>query len=127
MDDELRDLKARRVIRRARIIAGLLPLGSLLLLAGGPAVVNKIGLHDLFPRLLSPLTLLLLGLFYLIYLPATVRIYYILLLGAQGVFKAPERRKYQGLKRKWDKILLKSSLAAGILTLLLAVYVRLIR
>jgi hypothetical protein len=34
--------QARRVILRSRIIAGLLLLGSLALLVGGPALANKI-------------------------------------------------------------------------------------
>ena len=62
----------------------------------------------------------MLGLFYLIYLPASLRIYYILLLNATGVFTAEERRYYQEGKRKCGKYLCISALLAGILVVLLA-------
>jgi hypothetical protein len=119
--------KAGRVVRRARSIAWLFPLGSLSILLGAPAVVARLSIYEFFYRLASPIVVLMLGLFGLIYLPASVRIYYILLLNAKGVFTATERKKYQERKRHWDKILLKAGLLAAILLVLLGVLARFTR
>jgi hypothetical protein len=113
--------KAQSVIRRCRITAGLLLFGSLAGILGGAAAVNWQGAADFFARLSSPKAILALGLFYLIYLPASLRIYYILLLNDKGVFTASERHYYQEGKRKWEKYLFKAALLAGILVVLLAV------
>jgi hypothetical protein len=119
--------KARRVVRRARIIAWLLPLVSLSLLLGAAAVIGKVSLDEFFIRLTSPLVVILLCLWGLIYLPASVRIYYILLLRATGIFKAAERQRYRGLKQQWDRYLLKTALLAAILLVLLGVVARFTR
>jgi hypothetical protein len=121
------NLKAKSVIRRSRIIAGLLIFGSLAGILGGAAAVNRTGAAEFFARFSSPKAILLLGLFYLIYLPASLRIYYILLLNTTGVFTAEERRYYQEGKRKWEKYLFRAALLAGILVVWLAVMLRLSR
>ena len=122
MSDDSSKFAARRVIRRSRIIAGLLLFGSLAGILGGAAAVNRLSAADFFARFSSPRAIFVLGLFYLIYLPASLRIYYILLLNAKGVFTAEERRYYQEGKRKWEKYLFRSALLAGILVVLLAVH-----
>ncbi len=126
MPDATRKVEARRVIRRGRIIAGLLIFGSLAGILGGAAAVNRLSAADFFARVSSPRAILLLGLFYLIYIPASLRIYYILLLSAKGVFTASERRYYQEGKRKWEKYFCRAALLAGILVVLLAVMLRLL-
>jgi hypothetical protein len=125
MNDGSIKLKAQSVIRRSRIIAGLLIFGSLAGILAGAAAVNWPGAADFFARFSSPRAILGLGLFYLVYLPASLRIYYILLLNAEGVFTASERHYYQEGKRKWEKYLFKAALLAGILVVLLAVMFRL--
>ena len=127
MLDDTRKVEARRLIRRGRIITGLLLLGSLAGILGGAAAVNRLGFADFFARFSSPRAILALGLFYLIYLPASLRIYYILLLNATGVFTASERRYYQKGKQQWEKYLFRAALLAGILVILLAVVLRLTR
>jgi len=121
------NLKARRTIRRGRLIAGLLIFGSLAGILGGAAAVNRLSAADFFARFSSPKAIIALGLFYLIYIPASLRIYYILLLNTKEVFTAPERHYYQEGKQKWEKYLFRSALLAGILVILLVVMVRLIR
>jgi hypothetical protein len=127
MNDGSINLKAWRVIRRGRIITGVLLFGSLAGLVGGAAAVNWQGAADFFARLSSSKAIFFLGLFYLIYVPASLRIYYILLLDAKGVFAAEERRYYQEGKRKWEKYLFRSALLAVILVVLFAVMLRLTR
>ncbi len=127
MNDGSIKLKAKSVIRRCRINTGLLLFGSLAGILGGAAAVNRLGVADFFARLSSPKAIFFLGLFYLIYVPASLRIYYILLLNAKGVFTASERRNYQEGKRKWEKYLFRSALLAGILVVLLAVMLWLTR
>ena len=127
MNDGSVKLKAKSVIRRGRIIAGLLIFGSLAGLLGGAAAVNRTGAADFFARVSSPRAILWLGLFYLIYLPASLRIYYILLLNATGVFTAEERRYYQESKQKWEKYLFRAALLAGVLVVLLALRLSLTR
>jgi hypothetical protein len=97
--------KSWRVIRRARVTAWLLPLGSLGVFLGAVAASTQLSWADFFARLGSPLVILLFFLFALIYLPATLRIYYVLLLDAKGVFTAAERRGYQERQRFWEKVL----------------------
>lgn len=127
MNDGSINLKTRSAIRRCRIIAGLLIFGSLGGILGGAAAVNRLGVADFFARFSSPRAILALGLFYLIYIPASLRIYYILLLSAKGVFTASERHYYQEGKQKWEKYLLRSALLAGILVVLLAAMLRFTR
>ena len=127
MSDDSHKFAAQRVIRRGRIIAGLLIFGSLAGVLGGAAMVNRSGAAEFLASLSSPRAILLLGLFYLIYIPASLRIYYILLFNAEGVFTASERRYYQQRKQKWEKYLLRFALLAGILVVLLAVMIRLTR
>jgi hypothetical protein len=127
MNDGSINSKARRVMRRCRIIAGLLILGSLAGILGGAAAVNRLSAADFFARFGSPRAIIALGLFYLIYLPASLRIYYILLLNAKGVFTAAERHYYLEGKQKWEKYLFRSALLAVILVVLFVVMVRLTR
>ncbi len=124
MSDDAISPEARRTIRRGRIITGTLLGGSLAALLGGPAVTHGLGAAELFSRLRSPLVLGILGLFYLIYVPASLRIYYVLLLNAKGVFSAAERRRYEEGKLKWERYLLRAALLAVILLILLAAWSR---
>ena len=121
MNEDSINLKARQTIRRGRIIAGLLIFGSMAGILGGAAAVNRLSAADFFARFCSPRAILWFGLFYLIYLPASLRIYYILLLNAKGVFTASERHYYQEGKQKWEKYLFRSALLAGILVILVLV------
>jgi hypothetical protein len=125
MNEDFINFQASRTIRRCRIIAALLIFGSLAGLIGGAAVVNRQNAAEFFARFSSPKAFLLLGMFYLLYVPASLRIYYILLLNAKGIFTASERRHYQAGKRKWEKYLSGSAILAGILVLLLTVAVKL--
>lgn len=127
MPDDSRKIAARLVIRRSRVIAGLLIFGSLAGFLGGAAAVNRQSAADFFDTVSSSRALFFLGLFYLIYVPASLRIYYILLLNAKGVFTAAERRIYQAGKQKWEKYLFRAALLAGILVVLLALILRLTR
>ena len=127
MNDGFIKLKAESVVHRGRIITGLLIFGSLAGILGGAAAVNRLSAADFFARFSSPTAIIALGLFYLIYLPASLRIYYILLLNAKGVFTVPERHYYQEGKQKWERYLFRSALLAVILVVLLAVMIRLTR
>lgn len=111
---------AHRVILKCRTIAWLFPVCSLGVLLGATALTTQVSAAEFFARLSSPGVVLLLGLLSLIYLPASVRIYYICLLKATGVFTAAERQAYQSGKQRWDKLLLRAALFAGILIVLLA-------
>ncbi len=124
MDAAAINHKARGVIRRSRVTVGLLLLGSMAALLIGPALVGRMDAGQFLSRLLSPAVLALLGLFYLIYLPASLRIYYVLLLGAKGVFSAPERQYFLNRKQRWEKYLFRASLLAGVLAIGLAVVLR---
>lgn len=110
--------KARR---KCRLIAWLFPLGSLGVLLGALAVTSRASVSQFLAALGSPAILLLLGLLSLIYLPASVRIYYICLLKTTGVFTAAQRKAHQAGKEKWDKHLLRGGLIAGIFTILLVI------
>ena len=121
------NFKARRTIRRSRIITGLLIFGSLAGFLGSAFLVGRQSAADFFARLSSAKAIFFLGLFYLIYVPASLRIYHILLLNAKGVFTASERRNFQAGKQKWEKYLFRAALLAGILVVLLAVMLRLTR
>jgi hypothetical protein len=81
---------------------------------GAAAALSKLSWAGFFVRLCSPLVILLLILWALIYFPATLRIYYILLLDAKGVFTAIERQCYQERKKFWEEMLLKGALFAGV-------------
>jgi hypothetical protein len=61
-------------------------------------------------------------LFALIYLPAMVRIYYILLFDAKGVFTATERQWHQKRKQFWEKVLFKGGLLVGAIIVGLGVF-----
>ncbi len=124
MNDISFDLKARQ-IRRCRLIAASLVVGSLAGLLGGAAAVSSQPAAAFFAAFRSPKALLLLGMFYMLYVPASLRIYYILLLNVKGVFSVAERRDYQAGKQKWEKYLSGSAILAGVLLLLLAAGVRL--
>jgi hypothetical protein len=126
MSDGSTDLKARRALRRSRTIAGLLMFGSVAGILVGAAAVNRLSPADFLARLRSPRVVLFLALFYLIYLPATLRIYYILLLNSKGVFTALERHYYQESKQKWEKYLFRFALLAGILVILLVIIPKLL-
>ena len=104
MNDGSINLKAKSVIRRGRIIAGLLLFGSLAGILGGAAAVNRLSAADFFARFSSPRAILALGLFYLIYLPASLRIYYILLLNATGVFTASGAALLPGRQAEMGKV-----------------------
>ncbi|MCL4500281.1 MAG: hypothetical protein M1438_00305 [Deltaproteobacteria bacterium] len=121
MNESSVNLKASRTIRRCRIIATLLIFGSLAGLLGGAAAVNRQSAAVFFARFSSPKALLLLGMFYLLYVPASLRIYYTLLLNANGIFTAVERRNYQAGKQKWEKYLAGSAVLAGILLILMTI------
>ena len=100
-------------------------MGSLGVLLGSASVVGGLSVPEFLARLRSPLILSSLGLLALIYIPASLRIYYILLLKAKGVFTVAQRQEYQRGKEKWDRHLLKAALAASILIILLGLLLRL--
>jgi hypothetical protein len=84
-----------------RIIAALLPLGSLGLLLGAATIADKLDSATFFARLTSPPAVFLVILLSAIFLPAYRRIYLVLLLKVTGVFTASERRAYQAAKERW--------------------------
>ena len=114
-------------MRRARVIAWLFPLGSLAVLLGAAAVVNNMTRAEFLARLGSPIVVLLFCLLALIYIPATIRIYYVMLLDAKGVFTAAQRQKYRECKQLWEKLLLKAALIAGVGLVVLGVWLTLTR
>jgi hypothetical protein len=115
---------SHRTIRRARIIASMLPLASLALLIGGAAIVGRLDGKAFLNRLTSGPAPVLIVLFIAILLPAYVRIYYVLLLDAKGVFTAAERRRFRESKQRWERYLLRTALAAGFFLLVLGVWRR---
>jgi hypothetical protein len=115
---------SHRTIRRARIIALLMPLGSVAILLGAAAATTGLSIEAFFARLASPLVVLLIILFISILFPAYMRIYYTLLLDAKGVFTASERRTYQAGKQRWEGYLLRAALIAAVLLVGIAVWVR---
>jgi hypothetical protein len=117
-------MEPRHTVRRARIIAPLMPLGSVALLLGAAAIAGKLDSAAFFSRLTSPTVVFLVVLFMAILFPAYMRIYYVLLLGAKGVFTASQRRAYQAGKQRWEWYLLRAGLVAGVLTVGFAVWVR---
>jgi len=124
MGDPVKLRAPHHTVRRVRIIASLLPLGSVALLFGAAAIAGKLDSSAFFSRLTSPTVLFFAVLFIAILLPAYMRIYYVLLLDAKGVFTASERRLYQTKKQRWEYYLLRSALVAGVLTGGFAVWMR---
>jgi hypothetical protein len=114
----------QRVIRRARLKASLVPLGSLAFLLAGAGLSGAGGAATWFSRLTTPLVLFLLCLLIGILFPAYMRIYYVLLLGPKGVFSAQERQTYQHGKIRWERYLIRAACMAGGLVLLLGAWVR---
>ncbi len=115
---------SRQTVRRARIIASLLPLGSMALLFGAAAIAGNLDRTTAFSRFTSVRVVFFVVLFMAILFPAYMRIYYVLLLNAKGVFTMSERRLYQEGKQRWERYLLRAALAAGVLTVGFAVWVR---
>jgi hypothetical protein len=114
----------RRAIRRAKIIAALMPLGSIVLLLGMAAIAGNLGSAAFLARLTSPLVVFLLCLLVSILLPAYLRIYYVVVLNNHGVFTAQERRLYQIRKQHWEWYLLRAALLAGVMLVGLGIWVR---
>jgi hypothetical protein len=125
MGDPAKHRTSRHTVRRARITASLLPLGSLVLLFGAAAITGKLDSSVFFSRLTSPKVIFFLVLFISILFPAYLRIYYVLLLDAKGVFTASERGAYQTAKQRWEYYLFRAALVAGVLIVGFAVWMRL--
>jgi hypothetical protein len=124
MAEPVKHRDSRPTVRRARLIAALLPLGSVAVLLGAAAVTTGLSIGAFCARLTSPFVILLIILFISILFPAYMRIYYILLLDAKGVFTASERRMYQAGKRRWESFLLRVALVAGLVLVGFAVWMR---
>jgi hypothetical protein len=114
----------QRAIWRARLMASLLPLGSMTLLFVAAACAGKLDSATFFSRLTSPIVIFLLCLFIAILFPAYMRIYYILLLNIKGMFTAQERRTNQGRKQRWERYLLRAALVSSAMLVGLGVWVR---
>jgi hypothetical protein len=124
MAEPVKPRTSRHTVRRARIIASLMPLGSLAVLLGAAAVTSGLSIEAFFALLTSPLVVLVVILFLSILFPAYMRIYYVLLLDAKGGGTASERRAHQAGKQRWEGCLLRAALVAGVLLAGLAVWVR---
>jgi hypothetical protein len=120
MAEPVKHRTSHQTVRRARLIAALMPLGSLAILLGAAAATTGLSIEAFFARLASPLVVLLLILFISILFPAYMRIYYVLLLDAKGVFMASERRMYQEGKLRWERYLLRAALVVGVVLVVLA-------
>ncbi len=94
------------------------------LLFGGAAIAGGLDRATALSRFTSPGVVFFTVLFLAILLPAYLRIYYVLLLKAKGVFTADERRMYQAGKQRWERHLLRAALAAGIMTAGFALWVK---
>jgi len=113
-----------RTIRLAKIKAILMPLGSLVIFISAAAATTTLGIKEFFARLISPMGFFCLCLFISIFFPAYMRIYYILLLENKGIFTTKERRTHQEAKQRWDRYLLRSTIAATFLLLVLGIWLR---
>jgi hypothetical protein len=124
MTDPAKQSASRHTVRRARIIALSMPVGSLTLLFGGAAIAGQLDSATFFSRLTSFPVVFILVLFIAILFPAYMRIYFVLLLDVTGVFTASERRAYQAGKQRWECYLRRAALVAGVLLVGFAVWLR---